>query len=378
MKCRNAFGPATFPKIGGKAMPLMKSEDWLQLAEQGSDLGLWYWDERTQLFYWDTKTRAMFGAPLQGNITVQTFLDAIHPEDRDRVMQTWRGAMEQGLPYSVELRAVIPDLGLRWIHARGKGYRDDADKPLYMIGVSFDFTERKQGEQERLELAGRLIHAQERERRRLARELHDDFSQRLAMVEFRLGELASGSAESSSAAEISQLRQEVKGISSDLHSLSHQLYSSKLEMLGLAQSVRCLSRDFAEQHGIEIECKHLDVRSSLTHDISLCLFRTVQESLRNVSKHSEASKVQVRLQEKSGAICLTVSDNGVGFDPASNCASKGIGIQSMRERARMLGGTFEIRSRRSGGTKIMVRVPVAMAGTNCWAEAHGRMALSTA
>jgi len=135
---------------------------------------LWHWDEIGKTLYWDSKTRRMFGVPEQGEIELQTFEAALHPDDRDRVMRTWRDSFEGGIPYSVELRAVRPDGGLRWLRGLGKGHYDKDGNPLYMVGVAFDVTEHKQAEQERLELSGRLIDAQERERSRLARELHDD------------------------------------------------------------------------------------------------------------------------------------------------------------------------------------------------------------
>jgi PAS domain S-box-containing protein len=161
---------------------LLRSADWLQLAAQGGELGLWHWDELRKRLHWDLKTREMFGATRHGRVTLQTFVHALHPEDRVRVMRTWRFAFENRLPYSVELRAVRPDGSVRWIHGRGKSYYAKNGTPLYMVGVVFDVTERKEAEQERFELSGRLINAQEKERGRLARELHDDFSQRLALL----------------------------------------------------------------------------------------------------------------------------------------------------------------------------------------------------
>src|SRR5262249_24285633 len=150
-------------------------------------LGLWYWDEVGEELRWDAKTREMFGAPGKGKVTLQSdFIDALHPEDRDRVVQTWRHVLEKGLPYSIDFRAVRPDGSICWVHARGKGYYDKAGKPLYMVGVVFDVTDRKEAEQERLELSGRLISAQDEERTHVARELHDDFSQRLALLNIEL------------------------------------------------------------------------------------------------------------------------------------------------------------------------------------------------
>jgi signal transduction histidine kinase len=123
----------------------------------------------------------MFGVNLVGEVTVDTFYGALHPDDLARVKEVWRYELERGLPYDLEYRALRRDGSIRWIQARGSGYYDKDGKPLCMVGVVFDVTERKLADQERNELSGRLINAQEQERSRLARELHDDFSQRLAL-----------------------------------------------------------------------------------------------------------------------------------------------------------------------------------------------------
>jgi len=133
-----------------------RREGWLQLAAQGAELGLWFWDERSQELEWDPKTREAFGAPLHGKVTLKTFIDALHPHDRERVMQHWRHCLENDLPYSIDMRAVRPDGSVRWIDARGKGYYDESGKPICMVGVVFDVTERKRIEQELSEANERL------------------------------------------------------------------------------------------------------------------------------------------------------------------------------------------------------------------------------
>jgi PAS domain S-box-containing protein len=165
---------------------LFKSEEWLRLAAKGSQLGLWYWNEDTQHVYWDPKACEIFGVPAGSEKPLQTFYQCLHPDDRERVKKVWRYQLEHGLPYELEYRAVRVDGSIRWVRALGNGYYDKDGKPTRMVGVVFDVTERKKAEQERLELAGRLINAQEQERSRLAREIHDDFSQRLAMLAVNL------------------------------------------------------------------------------------------------------------------------------------------------------------------------------------------------
>jgi signal transduction histidine kinase len=157
----------------------------------------------------------------------------------------------------------------------------------------------------------------------------------------------------------SDLATVLQGIADDLSSLSHRLHSSVLDNLGLVSSIDSLCAEFGRQHGIQVEFGHRNITRTVLTEPALNMFRIVQEGLHNVSKHSRASTVEVQLTADSDSIRLTIFDNGVGFDPAENDASNGIGIQSMRERARMVGGTFDIQSGLSvKGTTIAVRVPL--------------------
>jgi len=136
--------------------PVPKNEEWLRLAAQVAQMGLWYWNEVTNELFWDTKTREIFGANLFGEVTLETFYNALHPEDLMRVKEIWRYELEHGLPYDLGFRALIPDGSIRWVQARGSGYYDKDGKPVCMVGVVFDVTERKLADQERIELSGRL------------------------------------------------------------------------------------------------------------------------------------------------------------------------------------------------------------------------------
>ena len=338
---------------------LLTHPEWLRLAAQGSQLGLWYWNEITQSLFWDRKTREIFGVNLDGDVTLDTFYKALHSDDLARVRQVWRYQLESGLPCELEYRAQRPDGSIRWINARGNGYYTKAGKPEYMIAVVSDVTERKEAEQARLGLSGRLINAQEQERRRLAQEIHDDFGQRLSLVMVELEAVAELTKETKAGQRVAELVRTLDELTSDLHCLSHRLYSSKLDTLGLVPSVRSLCLEFVKQHGIEIRFDHEDVPEHLLGDIALSLFRIAQEGLSNATKHSGAGKVHVQLKGSADAISLTVFDNGTGFDLMQNSSAEGIGVQSMRERVRSLGGIFEIRSRPSvEGTQISASVPL--------------------
>ena len=334
-------------------------EEWLRLAVEGTQMGLWYWDEVNQRMLWDARTREIFGVVTAGEITLEHFYEALHPADHDRVKHDWRYALENGQPSDLEYRSLRPDGTIRWINARAKGYYDNAGKPLCMVGIVFDFTERKEAERERVELSGRLINAHEQERARLAREIHDDFSQRLAVLanELEFVSRIIGESPSEASKRLHQLQSSVGKIGVDLHALSHRLHSSILDYLGLVPAVRSHCAEIAKQYQIQIEV-HQNVPRTLSPDTALCLFRIVQEGLRNVIKHSRASRVDILLEGDVQTVSLTISDNGVGFELSSSRASGGIGLISMRERARMLGGTFDVLSRPAQGTQIAVSVPI--------------------
>jgi signal transduction histidine kinase len=141
--------------------------------------------------------------------------------------------------------------------------------------------------------------------------------------------------------------------------MSHQLHPSKLHYLGLAATVRQLCKEFSEQHKIEVDCTVKDLPDDLEENVSLNLFRTVQESLRNVFKHSQAHHVKVELSCESNVVQLRVSDDGIGFNPEHMGATHGLGLISMQERLRSVGGEFSIWSKPSLGTQVQGRVPIS-------------------
>jgi len=365
---RQASNVPQFPSGAGKTAKralstlqraLLTRDEWLRLAAQGSPLGLWYWDEVGQRLFGDRKTRETFGLNPDGEVTLETFYGALHPDDLARVRRVWRHQLESGLPYELEYRVQRPDASIRWTHDRGIGFYNKAGKPKYMIGVIFDVTEHKEAEQQRLEISGRLINAQEEERRRIALDIHDDFGQRLALLSMGLERAAQLTKGTKAGQMVVESVEVLAGLMHDFQSLSHQLHSSKLDILGPVPSIRSLCVEFAKQHGVQVTFDHADVPDQIPADVALCAFRIVQEGLHNVSKHSGASKVEVRLNADRDVISLTVFDNGKGFDLTKNLLSKGIGIQSMKERALWLGGRFEVRSRPAReGTQIVVTLPL--------------------
>jgi signal transduction histidine kinase/ABC-type uncharacterized transport system substrate-binding protein len=226
---------------------------------------------------------------------------------------------------------------------------------LRMIGqIIANALIRKQTDEERLELSGLLINAQEAERTRLARELHDDFSQRIAAVAIDLEAMSKKDRNMPPEAKqkLDQLGGLVIGIGTDLHSVSHQLHSSTLDSLGLVDALDSLCEEIAAQSDIEVDFVHEQVPEPILPDLALCLFRIAQEGLRNVKKHSGASVVEVRLSGTASGVHLSIADNGRGFSHSKVAKSSGLGLRSMQERMRLAGGALEIHSSEGQGTIV--------------------------
>jgi PAS domain S-box-containing protein len=237
----------------------------------------------------------------------------------------------------------------------------DGESPLVFAFVE-DITERKRTDTALASMSRKLIEAQEQERTRIARELHDDIGQRLAVLAMNLAQIQRNPSNSSElAGRIGDVQKLTSEIATDIQSLSHELHSSRLQYLGLVSAITGFCREFGEQRKVEINVKIRDLPVPLPPDISLCLFRVLQEALNNSAKHSGVQYFEVELWETSDEIHLAVSDSGVGFDPDAVKAGKGLGLISMEERLKLLNGTLSIESQLQRGTTIHARVPFSPA-----------------
>jgi signal transduction histidine kinase len=216
---------------------------------------------------------------------------------------------------------------------------------------------RRSSDREAQTLAGRLIVSQESERRRIARDLHDNLSQQLALLCIDIECLATGASGRSTLAEaVSRLSERAGDIAGDVHRLSHDLHPPKLDVLGLGPTIESLCRDLSTRCHVQIGFRSEAVDRRVPADVALCLFRIAQEALQNVVKHSGATAAAVRLRTTRFGIRLHVADGGQGFDQASNHIT-GLGLLSMRERVRFAGGRIAIRST-TGGTHVVVTLPI--------------------
>jgi PAS domain S-box-containing protein len=249
--------------------------------------------------------------------------------------------------------------GTKWVRWEIRPWFNIDSVPGGILIFAEDITHRKHSEEALSDMTGKLVEAQEQERVRIARELHDDINQRLALVAIGLDQLREKHKDLSSEVRgrVQELQQMTSDISSSVYALSHELYSSIPDSLGLARGMKSWCKEFGERRKMEIDFKSHDL-PRLPQEISLCLFRVLQEALHNAAKHSGVKRIEVQLGKNSCEVHLTVRDSGRGFDIGAASQSRGLGLTSMKERVRLVGGTIGIESKPRGGTRIHVRVPL--------------------
>jgi signal transduction histidine kinase len=206
-------------------------------------------------------------------------------------------------------------------------------------------------------MSRKLLEAQEQERARIGRELHDDVTQRLALLALELEQMQHAPA--ADRVRLEGLRQRTMEVSRDVQALSHELHSPKLEYLGVIPCIKSWCMEFAERQRMDVDFSN-GVSSPVPLDIGLCLFRILQEALNNIVKHSGVKHVEVQIAEHGNEIYLTINDSGRGFDVEAARRGRGLGLASMEERVRLVHGNFVIESKPMEGTKIRVRVPFSL------------------
>jgi PAS domain S-box-containing protein len=345
-------GDVTERKLAEEA--LRESEQRLRLATQAGRMYAYDWDVRTNLVVRSPEHVKILGFTEPQRLLQQQFVDKIHPDDRPKFLAAIAGLTPENPISEVTYRVLASDGTLVWLKSNGNGFFDTEGSLLRVIGMVADVTDQKLAEEALSDISRRLIAAQEQERARIGRELHDDISQRLAMLAAELGQLQENPSEMPNRVE--ELRHETMEISIDVQSLSHDLHPSKLEYLGVVAGMKSWCKEFAGRRKMEVDFS-TDVAHPLPFEIGLCLFRVLQEALHNAVKHSGVKQVDVQLAESSKELLLTISDLGVGFDLQEAKQGRGLGLTSMQERVRLVSGTITIESKLGGGTTIHVHVP---------------------
>jgi len=336
---------------------LRESEERLALAADSAGAGVWILDYTSGAFWATDRARAIFGYAPDEVITMERFEASVHRDDWDLV----RGAIERsaraGELVHVEYRILSGEGRERWISSRGRPQSTSTGEPERLMGVSIDVTERKRAEDELRDLSQRLIGAHEEERALLARELHDDVSQRLAVLAIEVGRVELAAADDAQAEAMQAVRAGLVRLSEDIHTLAYQLHPSILEELGLDEALRTECERRGRQGRLDLSVDLEPLPAVIGKDAALCLFRVAQEALNNVARHAGARTATVTLRQMDGGLLLAVSDAGVGFDPESPGRTMSLGLASMRERVRLVHGTLDIESAPGRGTTILAWVP---------------------
>jgi PAS domain S-box-containing protein len=287
------------------------------------------------------------------------WLEGVHPDDQQEVLTGYFKAFDEKEKFKFEYQLRRFDGEYRWIVDCGVPRFEPDGTFCGYIGSCIDITDLKRSEQELKELSGRLIHVQEDERKRIARELHDDFSQQVTALGLMLAQLSLHSShEPRIELQIRDLEARIKELSRAMRSRAHQLHSSHLEVLGLGSAIQGYCNEFSKQHAMAVDFKQSGVPSHVPSDVSLCLFRIVQEGMHNIAMHSHTKSCSVELTAESEGLLLRISDSGVGFDQTRPRSTTGLGLISMRERLRLVNGQIILHSAPRKGTQLEVRVPL--------------------
>lgn len=295
------------------------------------------------------------------------------PEDWPAFSRRLTEAVEGGMSFqNVEKRCLHKTGRVVITQSSASLIRGAAGEPLYLVGEVLDITDRKAAEEALAAVSRRLIEAHEEERSRIARELHDDFNQRIAFLAVSLDRLRQDV--SASAPDVRKRVAEafviISGLATDIQALSHRLHSSRLRILGLASAASGFCKELSERHGLEIDFLAEGLPKTLPEEISLCLFRVLQEALQNAVKHSGVRRFDVSLVATSTAVELRVRDSGAGFDLEKAAAGHSLGLTSMKERAKLVAGQLHVDSAPGAGTTVRVCVPLALSARAA-AEAAG-------
>ena len=329
------------------------------MADTTPDL-IWMCDAQGKITYLNEQRLAFSGSdPHRGY--GDTWIDYVHPDDVQGILEAlWQG-MKDRRSFSKEYRLRRADGVYRWMFDVASPRINKDGSLAGFIGSAIDVTDQKLAQQALEKVSGQLIEAQERERSRIARELHDDICQRLVVLSMELDQAKRTRNHSAAEAKnnLEEIRKHCADIADDVQSLSHQLHSSRLDHLGIVVAIQGFCREFSKKHRVDVEFNDKDVPENISTEVSLGLFRIAQEALNNAVKYSGAREFKVSLSGVDGEIRLSVIDKGAGFDVQEVRRKGGLGLLSMQERIHLIHGSLAIESTPELGTKVIATVPIA-------------------
>jgi PAS domain S-box-containing protein len=347
---------------------LLVSRERLLLAQSSAGIATYDWNLRENVGHGSREFNPLYGLPA-GDIgpSLEEWLQLIHPEDRERVQAEREQTRLGGDPCDSEFRVVWPDGTVHWLLARGKLLRDSEGKPIRMVGVNMDITERKRAEaalatsrDEIRSLAANLLTAQEDAHRKLSSEVHNQICQDLASIAIELGGCAATPPPPGDmASRLKALQARVIQAASDARHIALQLHSPVLDDLGLVIALRELCNQGSDlAPGIAFEFESGVLPEVVPPGVASCVYHIAQESLQNIAKHSKARHAWVSLACSKRTIALTISDDGIGFDTRMTRGNGGLGLIGMEERVRSVNGKLTITAQPVSGTRVALEVPM--------------------
>jgi PAS domain S-box-containing protein len=356
---------------------LGESEERFRTMTDTTPSLVWMCDPRGKITYLNGR-RIAFTGPGPDAGYGDNWVTYVHPDDVERVVNTLYEALKNKQPFTQEYRLRRSDGVYRWMLDVASPRVNGDGSFGGFIGSAIDTTDQKLAQQALEKVSGQLIEAQEQERSRIARDLHDDICQRLALLsmEIERANLTSHGPHAATKQNLENIRDHCSELARDVQSLSHQLHSSKLDLLGVVSAIRGFCKEFAKQHQVNIDFTDTSVPKTLPKDISLCLFRVAQEALHNAVKYSETNHFSVALFATAKEVQLIVRDAGTGFDVEEARKNQGLGLVSMQERVHLVHGTFSVESKPGSGTRISAVVPLVSEEESAPKDASNKRAAS--
>jgi PAS domain S-box-containing protein len=329
-------------------------------AQKLAGLGCWEWDPSSGRLTWSEELYRIYGvSPREFRPTFENYLERVHADDRGSTGASVARAVMHGSGFTFEERIVRPDGEVRLLRSHGEVVRDKEGRALKVLGACLDITEQKAAETALRALSRRLVEAEEAERRRIARELHDSVGQNLSALNINLDILSTQLASPPPPIErrLADSQALVDATLQSIESVMADLRPPLLDEYGLEAALRWYGEEFARRIGVPLAVESVPALPGLRPEAAVALFRIAQEALNNSAKHAAARSIKVTLGMHNGEVMLTIADDGRGFDPGSVRRGRW-GMSTMRERAEAAGGRLAVESAPGAGTTVRAAVPL--------------------
>lgn len=348
-------------------LALLKSQERLSLALSASRMGVWEWEVQTDAIYWSPECFEILASE-RFTGTLESFTNAIHPEDVARVMGGAEKALADRTDFTAEFRIVRPDGEVRWLCNRGRPSYDAGGAPVRLAGTVQDITDRKLSEahlnslhEKMSDLSAHLETVREQERLAISREIHDEIGQTLTALKLDLAWVNNRVLPKNAelAERLAEMRSGLDYLIAKAQQITAELRPPLLDNLGLAAAIDWQVRQFRRRSGIDCRFVPREIVEPLGLDVSTAVLRILQEALTNILRHAQATRVHVTLCCGAGLLELEISDNGSGIAPEQVGSDSAYGVMGMQERARLCHGELEILGRPGKGTTVCLTLPLS-------------------